>query len=173
MIRKHHVAAQQGTANGAVVTSISQMWIVFTRGAVNGPTVKLKTFSSMILGNYKWQMIHAIAFPQNTMKQRNESGMRENGLKDGRVAGCTPLQDTTQIFASRTRAVQGTITNGIAQRGIAALHHVLLTRINGRVGGGDLFRRQDVADNQISIQVKQVTLVVGHFGGIGFDWLWR
>ena len=112
VVGQHDIAAQQGTPNRSVLTRVGQVRIVFPRRAVNGPPVQLKAFRALLLGNHQRQMVHAITWPQYSVKDRHQPGMRENGLKDGGIPA--PLEDTTQILSSGTGAVQRSSRDGVA-----------------------------------------------------------
>mmetsp|Transcript_3950 Transcript_3950/g.7874 ORF Transcript_3950/g.7874 Transcript_3950/m.7874 type:complete len:216 (-) Transcript_3950:39-686(-) len=137
------------------------MRIVFTRGTINGTSVQLKPFGSRVLSHHKWQMIHPITLSKNTMKEGYQTGMCQHFLKDATIGA--PFQNSTQVFASRTRSVHVSTLDSIPQGVIGSFNHFGRMLVDGSVGFLDFFWCKDTSNHQKAIQIKEISFIFGHF----------
>jgi hypothetical protein len=128
------------------------MRIVLSGRAINGPSVELKALGTLVTGNHKGQVIHAISLPQNSMKDGNQPWMRKDGLEHFRFFA--PFQDPAQVLSSWTSPSQSSALESVAKRIGCAFNHLAGMRVDDIIANLDFLWGQNSPHNEVPIQIK-------------------
>mmetsp|Transcript_13419 Transcript_13419/g.37768 ORF Transcript_13419/g.37768 Transcript_13419/m.37768 type:complete len:388 (-) Transcript_13419:7-1170(-) len=165
VVPQNDVAAQQRGRDGSVVAVVGQKGVVGTRGAIDGPPVELESLRSLVLRQDHGQVVHPVSLAEESVKDGDQAGVRQDRLEDPRVC-LSPLQATAEIHPTGSLAVILGSLPGVPEIAVGAFHHFVGVSVDGGVGLRYFLRREDSPHDQVSVQVKEVSLVLGHFDGI-------
>mmetsp|Transcript_14703 Transcript_14703/g.36994 ORF Transcript_14703/g.36994 Transcript_14703/m.36994 type:complete len:240 (-) Transcript_14703:375-1094(-) len=165
VVSQNDIASQQCRSDRSVVAVVGQMGVVLAGCAVDRPPVQLESLRTGVLRQNHGQVVHAVSLAEDSVKDGNKAWVGQNALEDSGVF-FSPFQTPAQIHSSGALAKESCAFLGIPQRGIGSFHHFVCVVVNGGVGLLDFLGRQNTSDNQVSIQIKEIPLVLRHFDGI-------
>mmetsp|Transcript_25592 Transcript_25592/g.54648 ORF Transcript_25592/g.54648 Transcript_25592/m.54648 type:complete len:405 (+) Transcript_25592:871-2085(+) len=165
VVPQDDVAAQQGRTDRPVVAVVGQVRVVLAGGAIDGPPVQLEALRSHVLRQDHRQVVHPVALAEDPVEDRDEARVRQYRLEDARL-GLSPLEAPAQVHPSGALPEKAGPLDGVAEVAVGSLDHLVGVVVDGVVGLGDLFRRQDASDDQVAVEVEEIPLVLRHFGGI-------